>query len=546
MRIPRRTVLTGASGIAAAILAPQSSPGQQTAHAGDEQAAPQADLPPVHFANMNQPQRHQYTGLNDLAGRKRFAFLDTRQVRDIRDAELRFHAAEKHGDPVLVADPKQESGASVYGSVLHDGERFRMWYQSFSPGPRRANPYGVAYAESRDGVHWERPELGIVEQNSSKKNSLVNLRGHGPSVMDLGPDAPADKRYLGIAVGYAPLLGVPEVLEHESTRRHHGYWMYYSADGLRWHLYPPSDCAIFHNMSDTACFIHDPYRRRVIGSVKLEPRVRLFDRRSVTMTTTPSDNPTNWEPPRLTLFPDELDDRLAVERGCRFAEFYGMGLFAQRDYLIGFPEVYWVEGDLHPSQVAGVRLGYHGKAEIQMAYSFDGYAWHRTVPRKPFIELGKDGEWDDGFLMMQSSAVEVGDEVFFYYTGIRGGHSNPQGTSHPQIGLARIRRDRFASIGSDGRGMVEVYHGLRESQQLFVNGRTDGDGEIRVELRRPKGKGSVPVPGFTAADCTPIRGDDVRLGVGWKSESWNDLPASEVFVLRFHLANAEVFAYETT
>ena len=40
------------------------------------------------------------------------------------------------------------------------------------------------------------------------------------------------------------------------------------------------DCGV-----DTACFIGDPYRNRVLGSVKLEPRVRLFDRRSVTITT---------------------------------------------------------------------------------------------------------------------------------------------------------------------------------------------------------------------------------------------------------------------
>ena len=54
----------------------------------------------------------------------------------------------------------------------------------------------------------------------------------------------------------------------------------------------------------------------------------------------------------------------------------------------------------------------------------------------------------------------------------------------------------------------------------------------------------MPIPGFTAADCTLIRGDNVRLGVSWKSKSWNDLPTNETFVLRFHLTNGEVFAYE--
>jgi len=322
--------------------------------------------------------------------------------------------------------------------------------------------------------------------------------------------------------------------------------VFYSADGSSWKLYPTPQCAILSGMSDNMSLVVDRARARLLAAVKLEPRIGLYDRRSLTTTTAPLANVLEWQRPRLALFPDELDDQMARQRGGRFAEFYGMGLFATRDILIGFPEVFWVEGDLHPSQAPGVRLGFHGKCEIQMAYSYDGYAWHRTIGRRPFIPLGKEGEWDDGFLLAHGGlAVEVGDEVFIYYSGMRGGHSVAYETDRAKIGLARIRRDRFASIAADGEGMVVVYHGKCEGRELVINARAAADGAVRVEAREASGKGSKPIPGFTANDCKPITGDGVRLGATWGEKGWTDLPKGPSIVLRFYLKNADMFAYET-
>src|SRR5207249_11190820 len=33
----------------------------------------------------------------------------------------------------------------------------------------------IAYAESTDGIHWERPNLGLVEFRGAKKNNLVQI-----------------------------------------------------------------------------------------------------------------------------------------------------------------------------------------------------------------------------------------------------------------------------------------------------------------------------------------------------------------------------------
>ena len=167
----RRDLLTAAAGLAAGV----SAQGGGDVSSAEVAPPPTTNPEMLHFSNLNQPQRYQYTRSRDLSGRRRFAFLDTRQVRDISGAELRFHPAEKHGDPVLECDPTLERGVLVYGSVLHDGQRFRMWYQPIAHKTSPGNPYDVSYAESTDGVHWERPKLGVVSRGGSKKNNLVNM-----------------------------------------------------------------------------------------------------------------------------------------------------------------------------------------------------------------------------------------------------------------------------------------------------------------------------------------------------------------------------------
>jgi hypothetical protein len=56
------------------------------------------------------------------------------------------------------------------GSVIfHDG-LYRMWYIATDKEKKTA----VAYAESIDGINWNKPELELVDYKGSKKNNLVS------------------------------------------------------------------------------------------------------------------------------------------------------------------------------------------------------------------------------------------------------------------------------------------------------------------------------------------------------------------------------------
>ena len=41
----------------------------------------------------------------------------------------------------------------------------------------------LAYARSKDGVHWEKPSLGLVDWRGSRENNLLFQYAHGTGVM---------------------------------------------------------------------------------------------------------------------------------------------------------------------------------------------------------------------------------------------------------------------------------------------------------------------------------------------------------------------------
>ena len=67
--------------------------------------------------------------------------------------------------------------AHFYGSVLLDEGKFRMWYYpvSFGKNYSELTQGPVCYAESADGIHWTKPNLGQIEFKGSKDHNGIKL-----------------------------------------------------------------------------------------------------------------------------------------------------------------------------------------------------------------------------------------------------------------------------------------------------------------------------------------------------------------------------------
>lgn len=93
-----------------------------------------------------------------------------------------------------------EGNTSGYYTVFQDGDLYRMIYRGWQHDEKMkaAHKEVTCYAESKDGIHWNKPNLGLFEWNGSKKNNIVWL---GPGThnftafRDDNPKTPTQSKY---------------------------------------------------------------------------------------------------------------------------------------------------------------------------------------------------------------------------------------------------------------------------------------------------------------------------------------------------------------
>jgi hypothetical protein len=154
-------------------------------------------------------------------GTRRELFVDEFLIDRIDGARLQLHHPVPR-EVAVVHDTDWEGNTSGYHTVFQDGHLYRMYYRGSHAGrnPQRIDhPQFACYAESQDGIHWVKPELGLFEFNGSKANNIV-WAGNGTHnfapFKDSNPDCPPETRYK--AVG-----GIPG-----------GLATFASADGIHW------------------------------------------------------------------------------------------------------------------------------------------------------------------------------------------------------------------------------------------------------------------------------------------------------------------------
>ena len=156
-----------------------------------------------------------------------FLDLDEFLLDSVENAELavnppRFDAL------VLIADkPWEKGGITSYGNAFWDsiaGE-YRLYYVPVSwdaaPG------FCLALATSKDGVNWDKPDLGAVEWQGSKDNNIVVWAQREGTVL-IDPNASPERRYayLSSEVGLRTRLftspdGIHFTMDEKVISEHH-------------------------------------------------------------------------------------------------------------------------------------------------------------------------------------------------------------------------------------------------------------------------------------------------------------------------------------
>ena len=418
-------------------------------------------------------------------GSRRELFVDRFLIHRMQNTSLKLH------EPQLAAPMSEPADNLEYGTVIKDGELFRL-YTRDGRGAKfdGAQSEVTRYCESRDGIHWTKPKLGLVEIDDSKANNVILHEApycHNFSPMlDTRPGVSRETRFKALA----------------GTVKS-GLVAFVSGDGVHWRKWRPEPVITYskeyafdsQNVSFWSereqCYVC--YFRHFLNK-KL---------RSVCRTT--SSDFLTWTEP-VPLQPNFAGEHLYTTLTHPY--------FRAPHIYIATPTRF------HPQRGESTDILF---MTARGAGPFD-----RTF-REAFIRPGLDpARWGNRSNYAALNIVPTSPtEMSLYTTPFR---------------RFVMRLDGFASVHA-GADVGEMQtHPLRFSgQKLVINYSTSAGGSLRVEIQDVDGKS---LPGFALTDCRNLVGDSVEQTVTWTPTSDLSSLSGKIVRLRFVMQEADLFALQ--
>ena len=442
-------------------------------------------------------------------GRK-ILFLDMQEISDCRGLKIVAGQAEKYeGNPILKPNPDKkafDSGRAFNnGTIRIEDGRFRMWYSGIGyPDPSVPwwHWYGTGYAESKDGIEWERIDLGY--RTGVNRNAIPGTPPVTAGLCRDDNDPDPDRRYKLLSVyffGRRKELCLEGKLD-PTDGCYHGE-LFTSPDGFKWKSEPIKVVnpglkhislipqSLFYDSDEP-----DPQKRyKAYGFSSLTQ-----GQRGVGMVYSP--DAVHWTSyVHDPVMSPELRGHPHVPAG-PYSHIHDVSVFKYCGYYLALYQYL-----------------YHSlAADIELTMSRDGIKFTYVNSGKKIIERGGAGAWDRGMLI-PSEPIIIDDQIWLYYGGTDYHHESDgpidlKAEDDKMLacaGLAKLRLDGFANLqlkDGDTQGRIETIplEMPNEPLQLVLNADC-GKGQIIVEVANAiTGK---PLAGLSFDDCVPMVTDSV-------------------------------------
>jgi hypothetical protein len=478
-------------------------------------------------------------------GTRRELFVDEVLTNSLEGEARQVLHHPSPAEVVFVCDHPWEGNGLNFVSMVDDGKQFRMYYRGAEydtfNGYRQIRPETFCLATSTDGVHWERPNLGIVEYNDSKDNNIILIRTdpewhHASSQFapfyDTNPDAPESERFK--AIGGLPL------------------WGWVSADGIHWKR--TEQPLITQGAFDTL---------NVCSWDPVQQEYRIFQRgnrdgRDI-LTAASKDFHQGWS-----------DSEFLDYTPSRGGELYANAIFKYHrapHYFLGFPTLYVTPGWTPSAKYLPEREFRQERDRANRNYDpGDGYAMtegHFMASRdgyefrkynEAFARPGlrtKDtwfyGDMFPGRGVFETRNMMIEDapnELSLYY------QENNLQPGHPsKMRRYTLRLDGFVSIYAPMAGGRVITKPIRfAGNKLTMNYSSSINGGVRVGLLDENGE---PIPEYSLEDCPRIFGDQLERPVEWYVDEEGDDVTADVSSLAgktvqivFELKDTDLYSYK--
>lgn len=426
-----------------------------------------------------------------------------------------FHKAKKiDNNPILIPETAIEKDTDCPLACPKDGgvwwdakdQVFKMWYEA---GWVRA----MAYATSKDGIAWERPDLDI------EKGTNRIIPEYTPDTTTVFIDYDAKNPEERFKIFFRPV-----------EKNAPGLCMV-SADGIHW-----SKPAETGYCGDKSTAFYNPFRKKWVFSIRSSSngrRLRFYREHADFM------NVENWREDMVYWTAADNLDMPDPNIGDA-PQLYNLSAVAYESLILGFHQIH-----LGPHNDVCAATGEPKITELMVSFSRDGFHWDRG-DRKAFINATRrPGDWDRGYVEpVGGICTVVGDELRFYYIGFKGDQEKKTGKrrmyANGSTGIAVLRRDGFASMeAGEDSGVLTTRTVVFDGKRLFVNVDCP-NGELKAELLDEHNKVIAP---YTSANCLPVAVNSTIYGIEWKGgRDLSQLTGKKV-KLRFRLRNGKLYSF---
>jgi hypothetical protein len=452
-------------------------------------------------------------------GSRRELFVDHYLIEKLNGTSLELQKPVDRG-AVLLYDKPWEGAFSAYATIIHDGPRYRFYYRGLPIAKTELKSGTVTcYAESNDGIHWTKPELGLVDVGGSKANNVIladpAFSSDFSPFLDRRPGVPAGERFKALA-----------------GTMHTGLVAFVSGDGVRWRklreepVFPITKEPSFD--SQNLAFWSEAEKQyvayyRTFKAIPGMGRVRWITRST-------SQDFLTWTAPEEMSFGDAPPEHLYVNQTGPY--------FRAPHIYISLAARFWPKrralSDEEVRQAGILEDYYKDISDAVFLTSRGGNRYDRTF-LESFVRPGLGpNHWASRTNYPVLNVVQTGPEEMSLY--INRNYAQPTAQVHRYT----LRLDGFAAVHAPYAGGEMITRPFTfQGRELEINYSTSAAGSIRVELQDASGQ---PLPGYTLGDAAEIVGDHLSRKVTWKTGADLSGLAGKPVRLRFVMKDADLFS----
>ncbi len=419
---------------------------------------------------------------------------------------------------VLRFDKKWEGAFAGYCTIIRDGDLYRLYYRGLpQPAPDGSESETTCYAESRDGINWIKPSLGLYEVMGSRQNNVI-LAGSAPlshnfsPMLDNRPGVPAGQRYKALS----------------GTKRS-GLYAFVAADGIHWRKLSEQPVFTRGDFDSQNLAFWSESEEQYVCYFRVFKRVGGEGMRWIARTT--SKDFLHWSDPEEMSFGTAPPEHLYTNQTHPYfrAPHIYLGIAAR--FMPG-------RQVLTVSQARDINVdpAYFRDCSDSVLLSSRGGTRYDRMFMEALIkpEIGLEN-WSSRTNYPALNIIPTGSTEMSLY--IQKNYGQP--THYLQRYV--LRTDGLTAVRAPYQGGELLTKPFKfEGKRLVTNFATSAAGSVRVEIQNIDGQ---PLPGYSLADAVEQIGNEIERTISWQNGEDVSSLKGKTIRLRFVMKDAELFSF---